>query len=44
MYGSELVATYIAVDLILKVCYALRMLGVLLTKPALLLGENKSVV
>ena len=43
-YGSELVAARIAVELILEVRYALRMLGVPVNEPALLLGDNQSVV
>ena len=43
-YGSELVASRIVVDLILEMRYALCMLGVPLDGPALLLGDNKSVV
>ena len=43
-YGSELVAARIAVELILEVRYALRMLGVPINEPALLLGDNMSVV
>ena len=43
-YGSELVAARIAVDLIIEMRFALRMLGVPVPEPALLLGDNKSVV
>ena len=43
-YGSELVAARIAVDLILEVRYGLQMLGIPLDGPALMLGDNKSVV
>ena len=43
-YGSELVASQIAVDLILEMRYELCMLGVPIDWPALLLGDNKSVV
>ena len=43
-YGSELVAARIAVDLIVEMRYALRMLGVPIDGPALLLGDNNSVV
>ena len=43
-YGSELVAARIAVELILEMRYALRMLGVPINEPALLLGDNMSVV
>ena len=43
-YGSELVASRIAVDLIIEFRYTLRMLGVPIDGPAVLLGDNKSVV
>ena len=43
-YGSELIATRIAVDMILEVRYKLRMLGVPLKKASLLVGDNMSVV
>ena len=43
-YGSELVATRIATKLILELRYTLRMLGVPLDGPALMLGDNMSVV
>ena len=43
-YGSELIAARIAVELILEMRYVLRMLGVPIPEPALLLGDNKSVV
>ena len=43
-YGSELVAARIAVELILEIRYVLRMLGVPIKEPALLLGDNMSVV
>ena len=43
-HRSELVAARIAVDLIMEMRYGLRMLGVPIKGPALLLGENKSVV
>ena len=43
-YGSEMVAARMAVDLIIEIRYNLRMLGVPLDGPALLLGDNRSVV
>jgi hypothetical protein len=43
-YGSELVASRIATELILEVRYMLRSLGVALDGPALMLGDNMSVV
>ena len=43
-YGSELVAARIAVDLIIKMVHSLRSLGVPIDGPALLLGDNQSVV
>jgi hypothetical protein len=43
-YGSELVAARIATDLIIETRYNLRMLGVPLDGPALLLGDNSAVV
>ena len=43
-YGSELVAARIAVDLIIETRYTLRMLGVGIDGPTLMLGDNKSVV
>ena len=43
-YGSELVAARIAVDLIIEMQHNLRSLGVPLDGPALLLGDNQSVV
>ena len=43
-YGSELVAARIATELILELRYTLRMLGVPLDGPALMLGDNMSVV
>lgn len=43
-YGSELVASRIAVDIAVEVRYLLRMLGVKVDSPALMLGDNKSVV
>jgi len=43
-YGSEMVAARIAVELVMEIRYALRMLGVPINEPALLLGDNQSVV
>jgi hypothetical protein len=43
-YGSELVASRIATELILEIKYILRSLGVALDGPALMLGDNMSVV
>jgi hypothetical protein len=43
-YGSELVVARIATDTIIKIRYILRMLGVPVDGPALLLGDNSSVV
>ena len=43
-YGSELIATRIAIDMITEMRYKLRMLGVPLKGSSLLLGDNMSVV
>ena len=43
-YGSGLVAARIDTELILELCYMLRMIGVLLDGPALMLGDNMSVI
>ena len=43
-YGSELVASRIAVDIVIEVRYSLRMLGIEIDGPALMLGDNKSVI
>ena len=43
-YGSELVAARIAVEAIMEHRYNLRMLGVKVSGPSLLLGDNKSVI
>jgi hypothetical protein len=43
-YGSELVASRVATELILEIRYMLRSLGVALDGPALMLGDNMSVV
>ncbi len=43
-YGSELVASRIATDLAIEYRYALRMLGVNVDGPAMMFGDNKSVI
>jgi hypothetical protein len=43
-YGSELIAPRIATELILEVRFMLRSLGVELDSPAIMLGDNMSVV
>jgi hypothetical protein len=43
-YGSELVASRVATELILEVRYMLRSLGVAFDGPTLMLGDNMSVV
>jgi hypothetical protein len=43
-YGSELVASRIATELILEVRFMLRSFGVALDGPTLMLGDNMSVV
>jgi hypothetical protein len=43
-YGSDLVASKIATELILEVRYMLRSLGVALDWPALMQADNMSVV
>ena len=43
-YGSELVAARITTELIMTVRYQLRMLGVPLDGPAMMYGDNNSVV
>jgi hypothetical protein len=43
-YGSELVASRVAAELILEIRYMLWSLGVALNGPALMLGDNMSVV
>jgi hypothetical protein len=43
-YGSELVASRVATELILEGRYMLQSLGVALDGPALMLGDNMSVV
>jgi len=42
--GSEMIATRIAIDMIIEVRYKLRMLGVPIRGASLLLGDNMSVV
>ena len=43
-YGSELVASRIAVDLIIEHRYKLRMLGVDVEESSLMVGDNMAVV
>ena len=43
-YGSELVAARIAVETVMEYRYNLRMLGVEVDGPAMMLGDNKSVI
>jgi hypothetical protein len=43
-YGSQLVASRVATEIILEVRYMLRSLGVALDGPELMLGDNMSVV
>ena len=43
-YGSELVATKMAVEAIMELRYQLRMVGVPINGPAMLYGDNMSVV
>jgi hypothetical protein len=43
-YGSELVAARVAIELIIELRYKLRMLGVPVTEPTLMLGDNMSVI
>jgi hypothetical protein len=43
-YGSELVASRIATELILEISYIRRSLGIALDGPALMFGDNMSVV
>ena len=43
-YSSKLVATRVATDLIMEIRYAMRMLGVTMDGPAMMLGDNMSVV
>ena len=43
-YGSEMIAARVATELIIEVRYALRMIGVPIEGPTLMLGDNMSVV
>ncbi len=43
-YGSELVASRIAAELVMEYRYALRSLGVEIDGPTLMLGDNNAVV
>ncbi len=43
-HGSELIAARTAIDLVVEVRHQLRMLGVPLDGPTLMLRDNKSVV
>jgi len=43
-YGSDLVASRITTDLIVELCYALRMLGVPISGPSYVFGDNQAVV
>ena len=43
-YGSEMVAARIATEMIMEFRYKLRMLGVPVREPAMLLGDNESVI
>ena len=43
-YGSELVAARIATELVMELRYQLRMLGVPIKGPAMMYGDNMSVV
>ncbi len=43
-YGSELVASRIAAELVMEYCYALRSLGVEIDEPTLMHGDNNAVV
>ena len=43
-YGSEMVAARIATEMIMEFRYKLRMLGVPVHEPAMLLGDNESVI
>jgi len=43
-YGSELVASRVAIDLIIEMRYKLRMLGVKIDEQTMLLGDNMAVV
>jgi hypothetical protein len=43
-YGSEMVASRIATDMVIALRYNLRMLGVPVDGPSLMLGDNQSVI
>ncbi len=43
-YGSEMVASRIATEMVIAMRYNLRMLGVPVVGPTLMLGDNQSVV
>jgi hypothetical protein len=43
-YGSELVASRIATELILEIRYMIRSLGVALDEPTLMLGDNFNIL
>jgi len=43
-YGAELVAGRLAAEVILEFCYKLRMLGVPVENPSVMLGDNMSVI
>jgi hypothetical protein len=43
-YGAEMVAARIAIDMILENRYCLRMIGVHIDGPALMIGDNRSVI
>jgi len=43
-YGSELVASRIAIEMILEFCYKLRMMGIVINGPAVMFVDNKAVV
>ena len=43
-YGSELVAAHLATEMVMEIRYALRMLGIPVDGPALMLGDNLSEV
>ncbi len=43
-YGSELVAARIAVEMIIEYRYKLRMMGVKITEPSVLMVDNEAVV
>ena len=43
-YGTKMIATYVALDAIIEMRYKLRMLGVPIKGPSLMLSDNMSVV